>query len=288
MRSSWSDPTRAAVTALWAALGLAGALVGLWFLTFHVGAFERVDASALLGFQGLATHPHLGGLATRIASLCNPDPYVYLAAVPVIVALARRRPWVAAAVVVIIAGANVTTERLKPLLATVRADGLSLSLSHPASFPSGHATAAMALALCLTLASPPRWRPFIAAAGAAFAVAVCYSFLTLGWHFPSDAVAGLLIASIWTLVGFAAVRVLEGRRSGLVETERSDHPVRRAMAPSLLAAGGLALLGVAYVAMHPGGVTSYGLDHRAFVLGAFVLGAIGMCLPSAVLLTVRR
>ncbi len=286
MRST-RHPQRVAAHALLAALVLSGALVLEWYLAFHVALFERLDASVLIGFRGLAAQPHLGGLAERVASLCNPDPYVFLAAVPVIVALARRRPAVAVAVVAIIAGASVTTEALKPLLAMARPDGVSVSqsLADAGSWPSGHATAAMSLALCATLAAPARWRPFVAALGAAFAVAVCYSFLTLGWHFPSDALAGLLVASIWTLVGFSGVRAIEARRGDRPERPA---PIRAALAPTALAAGGIGLLAAAFVALHPDGVAAYAVDHRAFVPGAIILGAIGMSLPSAVLLTVRR
>ena len=63
----------------------------------------------------------------------------------------------------------------------------------------------MSLALCAVLAAPPRLRPAVARAMAAFAVAVCYSFLALGWHYPSDVLGGFLVALDWTLLGAAAL-----------------------------------------------------------------------------------
>ena len=74
-----------------------------------------------------------------------------------------------------------------------------------ASWPSGHATAAMSFALCAVLAAPARLRPLVAAVGAAFAVAVCYSFLALAWHYPSDVLGGFLVAT--------HVDAVSGRRS---------------------------------------------------------------------------
>jgi len=53
------------------------------------------------------------------------------------------------------------------------------------SFPSGHATAAWALAALLT-AYYPRWRWAFCVG----AVAVCWARLQLGSHYPADVVAG--------------------------------------------------------------------------------------------------
>ena len=94
-----------------------------------------------------------------------------------------------------------TTQLLKPLLAAPRPITLlEFPVVAAASWPSGHATAVMSLALCSVLAAQARLRPFVAALGAAFAVAVCYSFLELGWHYPSDVLGGFLVAAAWTLL----------------------------------------------------------------------------------------
>jgi membrane-associated phospholipid phosphatase len=94
----------------------------------------------------------------------------------------------------ILGGANVFTQILKDALAVPRpAAGEHV---HPASWPSGHATAAMALALCALLAAPRRARAVTALAGALFAVAVADSVVLLGWHFPSDTVGGFAIAGM--------------------------------------------------------------------------------------------
>jgi membrane-associated phospholipid phosphatase len=69
----------------------------------------------------------------------------------------------------------------------------------------------MSFALCGVLVTPTRLRPLVVAVGAAFAVAIFCSFLTLEWHYPSDVIAGFLVASIWTLLGAAAVLRRPGR-----------------------------------------------------------------------------
>ena len=108
--------------------------------------------------------------------------------------------------------ANETTELLKPLLAGPR-DPVGGRRLSDASWPSGHATAAMSLCLCWVIAAPARLRPAVAAVMAAFAVAVSYSFLELGWHYPSDVLGGFLIAAVWTLLGIAALSLYEQRQT---------------------------------------------------------------------------
>jgi membrane-associated phospholipid phosphatase len=281
------DLPRRASTALIGAAALLVLLLVEWILVFHVGAVQRLDASAYYGFLGLSARPHVTTAARLIANLCDPTPYLMLAAVPVIIALRRRRLLLAGAIVLILAGANETTELLKPLLAAPRPDGLPTSTMSPGSWPSGHATASMALALCMVLASPSRWRPYVAVLGAAFALAVCYSFLTLGWHLPSDALAGLLIASIWTLLGVAWVTVVDAHR------RRRVQPVARleaaeALTPSALAAGAAAGLACLAVLLHPEGVAAYARLHTAFVAGAAAIGVAALVIPVGVLLAIRR
>src|ERR1700729_2265219 len=107
-------PSRARL-ALCGAVSSVVLLIATWSAAFHVGVFERADRSILIGFIGL-DRPRLHTITEFVASLCNPTPYVYLAAVPIAVALIRRRPWLAAAIALIIVGANETTQLLKALL----------------------------------------------------------------------------------------------------------------------------------------------------------------------------
>ena len=157
----------------------------------RLGVGQHADQAILKGFLDLS-RPRVNSVATFVARLCDPSPWIYLAAVPILVALGRRRPRVALAVAAILIGANASTQLLKPLLAAPRAHSLLGNLGRISadSWPSGHATAAMSLALAAVLAAPARWRSLVAAVGAAFAVAVSYSFLTLGWHYPSDVFGG--------------------------------------------------------------------------------------------------
>jgi membrane-associated phospholipid phosphatase len=150
-------------------------LAAIWYAAHYVPFARHADASVLGGFVGL-DRPGLNRLTNAIASLCDPEPFVFLAAIPVLVAFVRGRPRIALTLLAILLCANETTELLKPLLAGPRdlVPGNPLS---DASWPSGHATAAMSLCLCSVIAAPARWRTMVAAVMAAFAIAVSYSFL---------------------------------------------------------------------------------------------------------------
>jgi membrane-associated phospholipid phosphatase len=278
-------------TALVAAAALAVLLIATWYFAFHVGIAERADQSILIGFTELSWRPRVKPLAAFVAGLCNPKPYVYLCAVPFVVAVARRRLWVSLAIVAILLGANVTTELLKPLLAAPRESHL-LSGGQPpspASWPSGHATAAMSLALSCVIAAPARLRPLAASLGAVFAVAVSYSFLTLEWHYPSDVLGGFLVATIWTLVAAAGVFTANDRL-GLSRTTGVAQRVstREALgAPSAVLVGAL-VLGALVALTHPREVVEYARAHEAFVIGAIAIGGLGFGLAMTVMLALRR
>src|SRR5205823_3282886 len=125
----------------------------------------------------------------------------------VVVGLIRRRRRLALIVPVVLIAAPATSEVLKHLLATPR--GSLISDGHgvaAASWPSGHATAAMTLALCAVLVAPPRLRPLAAAAGGLFTIIVSYALLVFVWHFPSDVIGGLLVAATYTLLAVAVLR----------------------------------------------------------------------------------
>jgi undecaprenyl-diphosphatase len=82
-------------------------------------------------------------------------------------------------------------------------------LGHPtdASFPSGHALRAFAVAACL--ASSPwvcapgqrSWKRRLVTITYVFAALVCVSRIYLGAHFPSDVLAGALVGTLLGILG---------------------------------------------------------------------------------------
>jgi membrane-associated phospholipid phosphatase len=276
--------------ALIGAGGCVALLVLTWLLAFQVGLFRDADQSIFLGFYDLSLRGTVDRIARPVARLCDPKPYVYLAAIPLLVAVLRGRLGLAVAIGAILLGAPATTELLKPLLAHPRSASLfgGVPPVGPASWPSGHATAAMSWALCMILAAPGRFRPAVAVFGAGFAVAVSYSFLVLGWHYPSDVLGGYIVAATWTLLGVAALRAsqmpFQRERS---PTDRQVS-VRAALTPPV-AALLLALLLVALVAVaRPHEVAGYAQAHRTFMIGAAAIGGVALALATGMVMALRR
>src|ERR1700740_2833419 len=88
-------PTRAK----WA-LGFAGgcfaALGVLWFAAFHVGFVERADDKVFVAFYNLTDlyqRHRIHRTAELFVAPFDPDHFVVLVVLPVILALARRRPY---------------------------------------------------------------------------------------------------------------------------------------------------------------------------------------------------
>jgi membrane-associated phospholipid phosphatase len=273
--------------ALLGALACAAALILTWILAFRVGFGHQVDAATLQGFMGLLS-PEVARIANHVGTLVNPGPFVVLGAIVTAVAVLRGRPRTALVVPVVLVGANATSQWLKPMLAQQRfADGLGADQIAPASWPSGHATAAMSLALCAVLVSSARWRPAIATLGAAFAVAVSYSILALAWHFPSDILGGFLVATGWTFLGVAALWAAAARwpaRTGRAAVVRA----RDTVAPSGVAVVAAAACAGAVALARPAATLAYAQAHTTFVVGAAALAAASCALAVGVALALRR
>ena len=172
------------------------------------GCWTIVRCSTFTGVGQAPLTPRIHG----VALLADPLPFLLGAGALVVLALLRRRWLMALVVARDPAGANATTQWLKPALGDVRVVDLpGLPSAYIGSWPSGHSTAAMSLALCLVLVSGPRLRPLAALVGAGYAIAVGYALVVLGFHLPSDVLGGFLVAATFTLVGAAALAALEAR-----------------------------------------------------------------------------
>ena len=265
-------------TALLAALACLAGLGLTLVLAYFAPPFKGRDAATLQGFMEL-NRPRLTPLLSHVAHLADPVPYGLIGFALVVLALIRRRGRVAAAIVTILIGSAVTTQALKPLLAHPRLpEWLGDAHIGAASWPSGHATAAMALALSSVLAVPARWRAAAATAGGLFALAVAYAILTLAWHFPSDVIGGFLVAGLWTSLAVAGVL-----RWDELAPPRAE-PMQRSQlahaAPAVLV--GAALAGALLVAAdRPHAVATFAAEHRAFMLGAATIAALAALLTAA-------
>jgi membrane-associated phospholipid phosphatase len=190
-----------------ACLACAGGFVFLAALAYGSDAAQHLDAAVLARL--IEPGSRTGSLAAGIAHLGDPGALLLMLALACGIALARRQPRGALAALAIVAGANLTTQLFKALLAHPRFQS-ALGAEQLASntFPSGHATAAASIAIAFLFVVPRDWRPLTVFCGAALVAAVGCSVMALSWHYPSDVLGGILVAGGW---GFAA---LAGLRAG--------------------------------------------------------------------------
>jgi membrane-associated phospholipid phosphatase len=298
VRPSERSPSR--LNAAFALRGAALCVLGLaatWALAELVPVVHWRDAVALNDFTELG-RPRVDRLANGLLDLLNPLLYTLWASLLVAVALLRRRPRVALAVAVVLPAAPLSAELLKPLLAHPH-DHIGYQWIGAASWPSGHATAAMTLVLCALLVAPHRLRPTIAVLGGAFAIAVGFSLLILAWHMPSDVLGGYLLAALFGSLALAALCAAEQRRPTLARGGRHGaavsslrRPETRWRSEDLLAPAGILLTGVLATVIaaliRAGQVESFADDHRLVLVSAASIAALVALICSSLTLALRR
>src|SRR4051794_8438292 len=271
------DPKLALVGAFACLYGLlATGAVALLSTTAQAG-----DRAGLGGFASL-NHGRAAEVATWLTHLCDPPNYGMFGAVLVVVALARRRPRTALVVPIVLVGAELTTQVFKPLLATPRDSEWLESHIAAASWPSGHATAALALALCAVLVAPARLRPIVGLLGAGFAAAVAYAILVLAWHFPSDVLGGFLVATMWSLLGVAALLTWEQRRPTGARPARAG-----ATWPVELVGAAAAGVLLALLAARPATFAEFATDHTTALAFVTAIAALALACAGGVVTALR-
>ncbi|MFL5839644.1 MAG: phosphatase PAP2 family protein [Thermoleophilaceae bacterium] len=249
------------------------------------------DGWAVEGFLNLQ-RPWLDTVAHDVAHLADPLPFALFTVVLASIALYRGRPRHALAAIVLLVGASAVGQTLKVLLQHERMHPfLGHTQLDAISFPSGHATASMSLAFAAVLVAPAAWRALVAIAGAVFAVAVSESIMLLAWHFPSDVVGGLLVATASAFMVIAALRAADARwpeRTGREAARRaiSNHDLARTAG----VVAGLIVAALVGVAIAAGDRTlTYAGRHTTAVAAAVAVAAMAAALPAAIAgLSARR
>ena len=307
---------------LLAALLCLGGLMVTGAVALVVPSAQAHDAATLQGFAALSGHLRVSQLANLLVHSVDPVPYAVAAAAFVAVAVFRGRHRVAVAVPLAMFAASATTELLKPLVGHPRSSEWlnGGGLTGIESWPSGHATAAMMVALCAVLVAPPVLRPLVALLGTGLAVGVSYSILVLGWHFPSDVLGGFLVAGGWVSLALAVLWWAEGRwpehsgRRALGRVGRTTGraspasgsggaPTGRArptpgsagatseraglLAPAVLLAASFGAA-VAVLAVRGRLVETYGAAHLSFVAGALAIAGLAAMQATAMAVALRR
>jgi undecaprenyl-diphosphatase len=149
-----------------------------------------------------ATLTSIAGVVTEAGS------FVLLAPLSIAFLLLRRwkRPADDIALAVIAAGSAVLPLVIKVIVARPRPTIEPLSQLSSFSFPSEHTTQAAAvyltIGIMLSRGLTRGWREAAIVLGVVIALAVAWSRVYLGVHYPTDVAAGLLLGWSWALLVF--------------------------------------------------------------------------------------
>jgi membrane-associated phospholipid phosphatase len=263
---------------LLAAGGCAVALVLLVAVAYSWGPIERLDAKTLtglgqLGDNGQAALPH------TFANSVDPFFLLCVLGVHCIAGLAWGRPRHVAAAVAVVAGANITAQLLKVALAHPRVQPELKGTMEAAALPSGHATAAMSLAVAAILIVPRPLRIPAAVAGALFALAQGVAVVVLAWHYPSDVVSGYLLATGFGFLALAGLRASEVRwpRSASERDGAAIGPMRSASAIGFAAFAGVL---IAVASARADDLLAYARDHTLGMAAALAIAMAASCLAA--------
>ena len=250
----------ARLAALAAAAGLGVAL--LYVLAVRTGDGRRLDD---LTWGSFAPGSRAVEGTKDLLNTISVSSLALLGLAIMAVALLRARPRVALGAGVLVLGANLTTQWLK---ATLGRPGLD----EAGTYPSGHVTVAMSLAMALVLVAPPWARPVAALLGTAYASAIGVGVIAASWHRPSDVVGAYLVVVGWT----AAVTAVLAGPAGAGELRRGAPTARRT-----------AGLGAAAAASHAD-LVRHADDRTAFAAAAVLCVCACAALATAVTVLVGR
>ncbi len=167
---------------------------------YWIGPLERLDRTALDAFS-VPTDTLVNHVAYAGFQVVNFKPFwVLVGTVAVLIALAQWRIRDAVIAAALVAGTGVLDLALKALLSNPRYQPVPVdSNAYPwnDAFPSGHSAGSLAFSLAFLTVVPHSWQRPTAAAGIVFTLYISFGVLVLNYHYPSDVIAGWLLAAGW-------------------------------------------------------------------------------------------
>lgn len=277
----------------WPAFWLAGvsvACAALFALTYqlavHTTRGRLLDGASLRG--AVESRSSLTSAVEGLLDVVSVASLLGAAALLSIIALVRMRRELALAAVVVLVGANLTSQVLKRYV--LERPDLGILESTPAtlnSMPSGHSTVAFSVVVALVLVLPVRLRPAAATLGVAYASVAALGTLSAGWHRPSDSIAAFLVVGAWAALVGAVLVVHHGEGRAPVAGDTHLSATRRLGAASayLLAFGGLVSVIIVTTQLDTYGPAAQVL---AYVAGGGLIAGTGAAVMAAVLAVTHR
>ncbi|MDA3920778.1 MAG: phosphatase PAP2 family protein [Salinisphaera sp.] len=161
--------------------------------------------------------PHFLDLFAGFTHLANLETLIAVTLVSAAFLWADRRSRFIPGLVLTVAGSQTLTYIGKYAIDRARPDFLTFASATTPSFPSGHATGAIAvygfIAYAIARELPSRRLRFELGYWTGVLIAlIAFSRAVLSVHFASDIAAGLLVGGFWLIAGFALTEVLRQRQ----------------------------------------------------------------------------
>ncbi|MCZ4124035.1 phosphatase PAP2 family protein [Streptomyces sp. H39-S7] len=195
--------------------------------TAHGGPFA-VDSTVHAWVLGHRP-PWVRGLAVGVTVTGSGAPAYVLAALAG--ALAARRGWSRGGLLGVVALASAQVPRIVLASALARPRPPMADWAWSANgwaMPSGHTATSMVVAVLLTVAAHrrahTRLRPALLALPGTWAAAVGVSRVVLGVHWPTDVLAGWLLAACWAGLAALVVVLPRRRKTGAVASMERQRP----------------------------------------------------------------
>jgi undecaprenyl-diphosphatase len=158
------------------------------------------DVPILLAVHSTA-NPHLDVLAVTLARIGEPWTAIPILGAIAIILLLQKRWRSLAYLLTASMGSVIINRTAKQLMHRVRPQlWQSIAPESSFAFPSAHAMTSITLvAILLFLTWTSSWRWLVLIFGSLYIIAIAWCRLYLGVHFPSDILAGWMVALGWTI-----------------------------------------------------------------------------------------
>jgi membrane-associated phospholipid phosphatase len=182
--------------------GLVGIGAVLWFFV-HTRAGQSFDSRALRG-QDLQSPRLIRGSSTFVQYGLR----IGFAVVCVLAIMAVVRGDRVAVVFAALSGFGsfFTTQALKVIVSRPILVAVTVDDRRPNSFPSGHSTAALGIAVACVILCPGATKLFAVLAAAPYAAAIEVCTLFARWHRPSDVFGAVFVVLFWTFAALFGTR----------------------------------------------------------------------------------
>ena len=258
----------------------AAAFFGVFGFAVGTELGQRADDAALVGSEAAPERAESAAdNLLRVVSIGS-----LLAAIAVLSGLAwlRRRPGLLLVPGAVIGASLIATELFK-LVILQRPELIVESKFPDNTYPSGHATVAIAIGMAALAIAPTRLRARVGIAAALLAAAGGVFVVTAEWHRPSDPIGSFTLTLAVTALVLAGLRIWRQRRGEEPRTLQmslpaSGSPAARVELTTLLVGATLFVGSGVIASLRYGSEVDWNRANVAFLLSAAVIViAAGLC-----------